>query len=512
MLSFFQRKNVEEPQMSVAPQMSIAPKTTKTAYKPPTNLYSSIQQSVFPKFTAPTTQPRQTTQSQPQMSIAPRMSMAPKVQQPTSFKDRLAKVTANYKYPEANTQAWNNYLKPKQQQQKPMTPAVDYLSKLKALADQRKSNFTGQADEYAQQIGGLRDRTAERTKSLIPGMQAGFNTFKDNVMGQISAEEQATGEDIENVERTTGEALRASAEANREQNANLQNIFAGLGTLDSGAFQDAQINQSNKFTRGQQTMQAQKAQEVNELKRGLQTFRQQSIAAIQQEEMNLQARLVEIENTIDSNSTEYNLAIKQAYDDAKNAVSAIDQEYAQAEYEVNQREYELSQTEEQLSPGFLQSGQPQNRTDYEWMVNNPDKYKEAFQGGGQPELSAAQENKVQLATSGLRALDEIQAIIARDPNAVMKSAVPGQLGAREYSSAATRAVEGLLRARSGAAVPEQEIQRYMQANLPRVGDSQEAIQAKLSAFRRDLEDVARSGGSQLQTSQVASNNDPLGIL
>lgn len=505
MLSFFQRKNVEEPQMSVAPQMSIAPKTTKTAYKPPTNLYSSIQQSVFPKFTAPTTQPRQTQVRQPQMSVAPRTI------QGSGMTSQYASNPKNYKRP-VPVPPPTKVPPPATQQQKPMTPAVDYLSKLKALSEQRKSNFTGQADEYAQQIGGLRDRTAERTRSLIPGMQAGFNTFKDNVMGQISAEEQATGEDIENVERTTGEALRASAEANREQNANLQNIFAGLGTLDSGAFQDAQINQSNKFTRGQQTMQAQKAQEVNQLKRGLQSFRQQSIAAIQQEEMNLQARLVEIENTIDSNSTEYNLAIKQAYDDAKNAVSAIDQEYAQAEYEVNQREYELSQTEEQLSPGFLQTGQPQNRTDYEWMVNNPDKYKEAFQGGGQPELSAAQENKVQLATSGLRALDEIQAIIARDPNAVMKSAVPGQLGAREYSSAATRAVEGLLRARSGAAVPEQEIKRYMQANLPRVGDSQEAIQAKLSAFRRDLEDVARSGGSQLQTSQVASNNDPLGIL
>jgi hypothetical protein len=306
------------------------------------------------------------------------MSVAPRTQ-PTSLKDRLAKVTANHKYPTVNTQAWDNYLKPKQQQ-KPMTPAVDYLSKLKALSEQRKSNFTGQADEYAEKIGGLKDRTAERTRSLIPGMQAGFNTFKDNVMGQISAEEQATGEDIENVERTTGEGLRASAEANREQNANLQNIFAGLGTLDSGAFQDAQINQSNKFTRGQQTMQAQKVQEVNQLKRGLQTFRQQSVAAIQQEESNLQARLVEIENTIDSNSTEYDLAIKQAYDDAKNAVSAIDQEYAQAEYEVGMKEYELAQTaDEKLSEGFLQTGQPQNRADYEWMVNNPDKYSQSFQ-------------------------------------------------------------------------------------------------------------------------------------
>jgi len=110
-------------------------------------------------------------------------------------------------------------------------------------------------------------------------------------------------------------------------------------------------------------------------------------------------------------------------------------------------------------------------------------------------LTATAENKVQLANSGLRALDEIEKLIEKDPNKVLKSIVPGKLGARDYDSAAFRAVEGLLRARSGAAIPETEVRRYMSANLPAVGDSPEEIAFKLSAFRKDLQDVANTGAA-----------------
>ena len=110
-------------------------------------------------------------------------------------------------------------------------------------------------------------------------------------------------------------------------------------------------------------------------------------------------------------------------------------------------------------------------------------------------LSSSTENRVQLATSGLRALDEIETLLAEDPTKMLKNVIPGKLGARDYDSAAFRAVEGLLRARSGAAIPESEVRRYMNANLPKIGDSKEEMQAKLSAFRKDLEDIALSSGS-----------------
>lgn len=108
-------------------------------------------------------------------------------------------------------------------------------------------------------------------------------------------------------------------------------------------------------------------------------------------------------------------------------------------------------------------------------------------------ISATTEKNILLARSGIRALDEIEEILSKDPNKVLKSVIPGKLGARDYDSAAFRAVEGLLRARSGAAVPETEVRRYMRANLPSLGDSPEEIRFKLDAFRKDLEEVANSG-------------------
>lgn len=107
--------------------------------------------------------------------------------------------------------------------------------------------------------------------------------------------------------------------------------------------------------------------------------------------------------------------------------------------------------------------------------------------------ATALKNKL-LAESGLRALTELEQIVSTDPQKVLLGAIPGQLGARDYDSAAFRAVEGLLRARSGAAVPETEVRRYMRANLPRLGDTENDIQKKLFAFRKDLEAVAQTGG------------------
>ena len=63
---------------------------------------------------------------------------------------------------------------------------------------------------------------------------------------------------------------------------------------------------------------------------------------------------------------------------------------------------------------------------------------------------------------------------------------------QQIEASGVRAVEGLLRARSGAAVPESEVTRYSQAWLPQPGDSPETAQAKLDALKADL-----SGGNSL---------------
>ena len=165
---------------------------------------------------------------------------------------------------------------------------------------------------------------------------------------------------------------------------------------------------------------------------------------------------------------------------------------------------------EQLAQGYMKAimaGDTKSATKLKALLDTQTKQ----QPGTSKPLSGATENRVQLANSGLRALDEVEKLLAKDPRQVLKSVIPGQLGARSYDSAARRSVEGLLRARSGAAVPEIEVTRYMNANLPRLGDKPEDIRAKLSAFRKDLEEVAGSGAT-LPTIEELSDPDTQALI
>lgn len=501
MLSFYQRKNLYEPQMSVAPNMTSA-KTGQAVYGG-----SQPQTSWTSKYTTTPTIVPSWTQSAPVKPATqqPQMSVAPKTIEGSGMTSQFASNPTNYKPRQVAPPPPR--VPPPAPTQKQVTPADTYLQKLASLNAQRTNQINQGTDSYEQKVMALDERQRQRNLDRIPQLQEGYNKYVQNVRDTIKGEEQATAESEEYTKEQYGSAMRKSARDKRLQDANLMNMFAGLGTLDSSAFQDIQTNRTNDFVMANQSTQREQAREVAGLRRGLDDFRRQAEQGIIDEESNLQARIAEIQNTVDQNSFQYDQLISQAIQEAQGRIGAIEDAYLGQEYAVRQKEYELTQAgTEKLSQMFLQTGEPQNQSDYEWMINNPDKYKEAFQAGSQPQLSATQENKVQLANSGLRALNEIERIFSQDPNILIKSSVPGQLGAREYSAAAFRAVEGLLRARSGAAIPETEVRRYMDANLPKIGDSSAESRAKLAAFRQDLEDVARSGGTSLQTQNTQAQS------
>lgn len=119
--------------------------------------------------------------------------------------------------------------------------------------------------------------------------------------------------------------------------------------------------------------------------------------------------------------------------------------------------------------------------------------------------SAAQYN---LAQQGTNALTQLAGIIQRDPGVVTKSGIPGKslplvggyvqkaAGTTEFDTLGYAAVSSLLRAQSGAAVPDSEVRAYMKAYLPRPGDSKEAIDRKLSTLAYGFQTVMQGGGQQ----------------
>lgn len=132
--------------------------------------------------------------------------------------------------------------------------------------------------------------------------------------------------------------------------------------------------------------------------------------------------------------------------------------------------------------------------------------KAAFPEDKTKPLAVSGANIKTLAQSGLRGLEEAALIYQEDPGVLTKQLLPGKFASRKFDSAMFRTVEALLRARSGAAVPEQEVRRYMGKYAPNFGDSPDVVVYKFQQLQNDFEESLRNieatrGGSSLEDLQ-----------
>jgi hypothetical protein len=128
--------------------------------------------------------------------------------------------------------------------------------------------------------------------------------------------------------------------------------------------------------------------------------------------------------------------------------------------------------------------------------------------------AAAQYN---LAQQGTAALNQLSNLIQQNPSVITKSAIPGKslpivggyvqraAGTTQFDTLGYAAVSSLLRAQSGAAVPDSEVRAYMRAYLPKAGDSADAINTKLNTLAYAFQTVMQGGQNQ-PTNQYAPAN------
>lgn len=121
-----------------------------------------------------------------------------------------------------------------------------------------------------------------------------------------------------------------------------------------------------------------------------------------------------------------------------------------------------------------------------------------------------------LAQQGSRGLDELNQIIKNDPGVIGRSNTPGRglpiiggyigkaSGMTEFDTTGFAAISSLLRAQSGAAVPDSEVRSYMQHYLPRAGDTPQAVQRKIAQIRYNFRTVLQLGGSTSSTPDTPS--------
>jgi hypothetical protein len=229
-----------------------------------------------------------------------------------------------------------------QQQQQPSAYAA-YLDRLKALSEEQAARQQQRADQQARLIEDSYGRQEERAKARIPQIQEGFGKFKTNVEGQVADEETAKLEADDQTREYYGEAMRRAAEGNRSSMGNLQNIFANLGTIDSGGamgFGGQALNQQNRFASGQQSTLKEQARELSTNQRELNQFKRDAVSLIMQEEANMNEKIALIEQTMEDGSLEKERALRQVYAEAEDRVSAIEQGLLEQEMKMAQVEQE----------------------------------------------------------------------------------------------------------------------------------------------------------------------------
>lgn len=142
------------------------------------------------------------------------------------------------------------------------------------------------------------------------------------------------------------------------------------------------------------------------------------------------------------------------------------------------------------------SRDPANASKYLAFYTNVQKAMSATGAGGMNVTKPTAE-KYSNAVSGLASLDAYAKLLDANPNALsIGQRIPGQeglpfglssdiqrmAGTTELNTLGYNMVENILRIRTGAAAPESEVRRYMQALLPQPGDSQIAIKNKLNTI------------------------------
>lgn len=244
------------------------------------------------------------------------------------------------------------------------SPATNYLSAISSVADKSKQFYNDRAKQSEDFYNNLYNRRIQAAKDQAPIAQEAFNQF------QATTEQGAT-QSRNQAETQWGNDQRALAQTRAETEGRIRNKFAGQNTSDSfgvGSAQEANTNLESEFNR-------QTAQGLQNKSNQLFQIDQTSKNLIAQEALKLKQTLMDIQNTVFDSEVERDMAIKQAYNEAKAGILEIENNLANLKYQNTQ-----TASSSQLSEQFLATGIPNTPAEFEFLQKNKDAF--ANIGGG----------------------------------------------------------------------------------------------------------------------------------
>lgn len=337
-------------------------KEVNTSYNPYSGGQSSVPNVSKPMYTPQTQAPQRkftpTASSyspKPQMTPIPQGQRMPQAQQTPQWTQRPQQQSATPQLPtpeapeapKDNTQMYLDYLRenqnllPEQEQKQ-----IDYA---KTMTDDRVGGINQGANisvaNYGKQIEGYKER-GENYGDLI----------KSNI--ELAREgADASKQDIESQYATSEAQL---AKTKQREDIKRRNMFAALGTLESGGsmgFTGQQSEADIQFSTDLQDFKEGKIRDINDVNRRQQEFENTSIYKLQDTLDQFNAQIDNIYADISKTEVQRNNDISAAYQDISDKVFEIQSTYSTANDSYEKMRYEVGSKIEEKAGASNQSKQ-----------------------------------------------------------------------------------------------------------------------------------------------------------
>lgn len=420
--------------------------------------------------------------------------------QGSGYSSQYASNPSNYQVQPAQIQP-----APKPQPQNANSFVNSYLTNRGNIAQQRVQDTERRALEQQnlqKQLMQSRQGTLENIGNL---QRQGFEDYANQLRSGLDLQRNTADRQIASSQAERDEQRYFNEQARRERMKGLEGTLASLGTLESSALGNigAKINMGAE----RQDRQADRIfnDRVADIQDQYRAAEQQTNALIEQQ-ANVYLQQVEaLRGSMDENSIAYQQAVSQIAERANSNINAILDNFDNFAYQATLAAQQARlEAQGGLSDTFLTTGQPQNRADYQWMMENPD-YLDKLRGQQQQENEAA---------DAVRTIDEIlQGNLAPITGDLRLGGIPGFGRAEAQTTKAkieniknnlSLAAAGKLKGSGQISDAEREMLARAATALD-YGMTEEAFRRELNRLRGIFAKMAGAAAQEQQSDPMAIN-------
>ncbi|MDQ3008816.1 MAG: hypothetical protein M3Q81_04445 [bacterium] len=402
-------------------------------------------------------------------------------------------------------------------QQAPQQSAFDsiqnnYVNAQQKIQDERLAALKSGTD----QNNALQDQLLEQRRGTLVAQKGDaeqqFADYERNSQADIESLRGSSERQKASTEDLYGKQMRQSALAKRQTDAQRQNVFAALGTLESGGqmgYTGQQFNSDQAFLGQQDQIRGQQRDALISIDDRTAQAERQTTMQINSGRQQFKEAMRQIDQSLAQGGLENQAAKQQAYQEyQKNEFSLRDymsQIRAGAEQEKLNMRTQLSNPEGVgLSQEFMQTGQVKNMSDFLYRTKNAGAFGKIGESTKNKLLSGDAAKLVGMSESGIKSVGQMISILEKNPNAAV---LPGMLN-RDFKFAQDNLIDTIGRLRSGGAIGDAEAKNLSRL-VPSALDSKELKQQKLSQIESELSNaymkVTGEQGPQTSSSGIDSS-------